>query len=197
MSAAIFALASPSPAYVITINPGTKALYLQVGVGTYTGGNHNSGGTPGNNATINRVSLSVPASSLGNGTAQAMTSDSTAAQSFIDGFTFCTPPAQVYVGGWARQPSNGGTAMLTVTTPANLSNGSGTIPFSQISWVSSGIGDTALAIPSGTFTGGTQTLAAIQANSWAEQCMTFSYQNAAVPPAGTYSGRAVYTLTMP
>lgn len=71
------------------------------------------------------------------------------------------------------------------------------IPFSQISWVMSGNGDVVFQFPNGTFTGGTQTLANFPANTWKEQCMTFSYANTVVPAAGTYNGRATYTLSLP
>lgn len=159
-------------AYTITITAGARAIYLQVGAGGYTG-TYNAGGTPGNNATINVVSVGVPAANVGSGTAQAMTSNSTVAASPIDGFGFCSPPSQVYIGAWSRPGFGSGVATLTVTTPASLTSGSNAIPFSQISWVMSGAGDTVFEFPNGTFTGGTQTLASFPANTWKEQCMTF------------------------
>lgn len=193
---AMIAHAQSASAYTITITPGARSLYLQVGNGGYTGF-YSSGGTPGNNATINVVSVSVPSASVGSGTAQAMTSNSTASQSPIDGFVFCTPPSQVYIGGWSRPGAGAGVATLTVTTPASLVSGTDVIPFSQISWTMSGNGDTTFQFPNGTFNGGTQTLATLPANSWKEQCMTFTYSNSVVPAAGTYTGRAVYTLALP
>lgn len=183
-------------AYTITITSGTRALYLQVGAGGYTG-YYNSGGTPGNNSSINVVSVTIPAASVGSGTAQAMTSNSSVSQSSIDGYAFCNPPSQVYIGGWSRPGNNSGVATLTVTTPASLTNGSDSIPFSQISWVMSGNGDSTYQFPNGTFTGGTQTLATFPANTWKEQCMTFTYANTVVPAAGTFTGRATYTLSLP
>ncbi len=183
-------------AYTITITSGTRAIYLQVGAGGYTGF-YNSGGTPGNNTTINVVSVTVPASSIGSGTAQAMTSNSTVSQSPIDAFVFCNPPSQVYIGAWSRPGAGSGVATLTVTTPTSLISSSGSIPFSQISWVMSGNGDTVFQFPNGSFTGGTQSLGNLPANTWKEQCMTFSYANSVVPAAGTYTGRATYTLSLP
>ena len=195
--ALIFAVsAGVANAYTITITAGTRAIYLQVGAGGYTG-TYSGGGTPGNNATVNVVSVAVPATSIGNGTAQAMTSNSTVSASPIDGFAFCTPPAPVYIGAWSRPGAGTGVATLTVSSPANLTSGADTIPFSQISWVMSGAGDTVFQFPNGTFTGTTQTLATFPANTWKEQCMTFSYANTAVRAAGTYSGRATYTLSLP
>lgn len=192
----ILTVSQVAEAYTITITAGSRSIYLQVGVGGYTGF-YNSGGTPGSNATINVVSVAVPAGSVGSGSSQQMTSNSTASQSPIDGFAFCNPPSQVYIGAWSRPGSGSGVATLTVTTPANLTSGSDTIPFSQISWVMSGNGDTSYQFPNGTFNGGTQTLATFPANSWKEQCMTFTYANSVVPAAGTYTGRAVYTLSLP
>ena len=189
-------------AYTVNITAGSRTLYLQVGVGTFTG-TLQGGGSPGVNATINVVSVTVPAAQVGTGTAQAMTTNSTAANSFWDNFAFCSPPAQLYVGGFYRVPSGAGAgagATLTASVPSTLSNGSGgTIPFSQISWTSSGAGDTgAQPFPAGTFVGGSlQTIGTIARNQWAESCLTFSYANAAVVPSGTYTGTVVYTLSAP
>jgi hypothetical protein len=193
MSAAI------AHAFTANIGTGTRAIFLQVGNGSFTG-TYSGGGTPGNNATVNVVSVTVPAAQVGTGTAQAMTSNSTQANSFYDNYVFCSPPAQIYIGGFYRLPTTSGTAVLSVTTSAaSLTNAGGdTIPFSQISWTSAGNGDTgAEVIPGGTFTGGTQTLASFPVNTWNESCHTFSYANAGTVAAGTYTGRATYTLSAP
>ena len=79
------------------ITAGSRTIYLQVGVGT----------SPGRcrvadlrvNATVNVVSVTVPTAQVGTGAAQAMTTNSTAANSFWDNFAFCAPPAQLYVAG--------------------------------------------------------------------------------------------------
>jgi hypothetical protein len=200
LAAAVVAmLAAPAAdAFTVNIGTGTRAIYLQVGNGSFTG-TYSGGGTPLNNATINTVSVAVPAAQVGNGTAQAMTSNSTQATSYYDNYAFCNPPAQIYIGGFFRLPGTTGTATLSVTTAANLTNAGGdTIPFSQISWTSSGNGDTgAQPIPAGTFTGGTQTLTTFPVNTWRESCHTFSYANAAARASGTYTGRATYTLSAP
>jgi hypothetical protein len=188
--------AGSAQAYTITITSGTRAIYLQVGTGGYTG-TYQGGGTPGDSTAVNTVSVSVPASAVGSGTAQAMTSNSAVSASPIDGFAFCSPPAQVYIGAWSRPGSGTSIATLTVTTPANLVNGADTIPFSQISWKMSGAGDSSYQFPDGAFIGGTQTLATLSPNTWKEQCMTFTYANSVIPAAGTYSGRATYTLSLP
>ena len=182
-------IAVPVDAWVLTIGAAPRAVYLQVGVGTANA----------NNATVNTVSVTVPVLAVGNGVAQAMTSDSTQATSFFDGFAVCTPPAQVYVGGFYRLPAtNASSAVLQVTTPANLTSGADTIAFNKISWTSTAIGNATADIPAGTFvSGGTLFLRNIAANTWVENCHSFSYANNTVPPSGVFTGRAVYTLTSP
>ncbi|OYT92535.1 MAG: hypothetical protein CFE43_07765 [Burkholderiales bacterium PBB3] len=187
-----------SQAYVVTITAGVKAIFLQVGVGTMTGGNFNAGGVPGNNATVNTVSVTVPAASLGTG-ALAMTSNSTVVTSPWDGFTYCATPAEVYVGGFFRTPGASANATLTVTAPTNLTSVAGsTIAFNNISWISGGIGDATSTIPSGTFVGGAaQTLLSVARNTWFESCLRFNYANSLVVASGTFTGRVTYTLTSP
>lgn len=196
-------LAATAQAFTVNVNNGSQELYLQVGVGAFTG-TYRNGGTPGRNATINTVSVAVPSNAVGNGTAQTMTSDSTAAISYWDNYSFCNPPGEVYVGGVYRNTRNGGAAQATLTAsvPASLSNGTGgSIPFSQISWTSSGNSDNATTVqpfPAGTFAAGTQqTIGTIDRNQWAESCHKFSYRNSSVVPAGTYTGRVTYTLSAP
>ncbi|MBU1359281.1 MAG: hypothetical protein KKC79_06885 [Gammaproteobacteria bacterium] len=188
-------------AFTTPISPGTRAVYLQVGVGRMTGGNFNSGGTPGNNTIVNSASVSVPVAALGNGTAQPMTTNSTVTASAFDGFQFCNSPAttgQVYVGGFYRTPGTGAASSLTVTTTTNLTNAAGdTIPFNRIAWTSSGNGDPTGTIPSGAFTGGTQTLLSVGQNFWFESCLAFRYLNTQLVPGGTFTGRATYTLSAP
>jgi hypothetical protein len=198
-AATIFvATQQPAFAFLVTITPGTKALFLQVGNGTFTG-TFSAGGTPGNNTTVNKVSVAVPASAVGNGTAQQMSTDSTQTQSPYDAFVFCSIPTEVYVGGFFRIPSGASTASLSVSSPANLQNASGdTIPFSEISWASRGNSDpTPSTIPGGTFNGGTLGIYSFSSNTWAESCHRFSYANTKVVPAGTYTGRVTYTLSAP
>jgi hypothetical protein len=198
---ALVAGAAPLAVQAFTVNitaANPRVLYLQVGVGSFNG-IYSSGGTPAANATVNVVSVTVPAAQVGSGTAQAMTTDSTASRSFYDNFLFCNAPTQLYVGGFYRSTANTGAATLTATAPANLVNVSGeAIPFNRISWTSSGIGDSGgQPFPAGSFTGGTQTIGSIARNQWAESCHTFSYANTAFVASGTYTGRVVYTLSTP
>ena len=189
-------------AFTITINNGPpRTVYLQVGVGGFIG-QYNTGGTPGNNATVNQESVSVAAAAVGNATAQAMTTDSTVGASSYDGFVRCNVPAQLYIGGFYRTPGLGATGSATVTAivPAVLvDTGGDTLSFAQISWTTGGNGDSgAEPFPAGTFSAGVvQTVGSIAQNQWAESCWTFSYSNTTFPAAGTYAGRVLYTLAAP
>ncbi|WP_332742486.1 hypothetical protein [Hydrogenophaga sp.] len=181
-------------AWSLTVNAASRRVYLHVGNGTFEG----------NNGTVNLVQVAVPFNLVGNGAAQAMTSNSTQNLSLQgDGYNTCpTPTSQVMIGASYRR-SNGGngpaSATLSVTSPANLVNAAGdTIPFSQISWTVSAPGSgVPNVIPAGTFNGGTQTLATVPANRYIENCHTYSYANSAVVAAGTYNGRVTYTLSSP
>jgi hypothetical protein len=195
------AAAASASAYTVTLTPAApQTVYLQVGVGSFSK-TYISNGSPGNNSTINLVSTTVPAAAVGNGTAQAMTTNSTATNSFYDNFVYCSVPGQVYIGGFYR--TTGATtaaARVTATVPAALVSATGdTIPFSTIQWTSSGNGDAgAEPFPAGNFvSGGVQTVGTMASNTWNESCLTFTYANATVPAAGTFTGRVLYTLSSP
>jgi hypothetical protein len=204
-------LAGRASAFTVNLTAAApKEVYLQVGNGLFTGGNytpiHGNGqptGTPGVNTTINVMSVSVPANAVGNSTAQTMSTNSTAANSYWDGFLFCNlAQQQLYIGGFYRTPGNSGagtTATVTATLPASLTDGAGdTVPFTQISWTSGGNGDSgAEPFPAGSFTGTSLVVGSIANNQWAESCWTFSYKNSIVPAAGTFTGRVTYTLSAP
>jgi hypothetical protein len=197
----VAAMSDPAAGYTLTLAPASpKTIYLQVGVGSFTA-NYNAGGQPGNNTTVNTVSTTVAASAVGDGTPQPMTTDSTATKSFLDGYTYCSVPGQLYIGGFYR--TAGGTtaaAQVTATVPAALTNATGdTIPFSKIQWTSGGNGDNgAEPFPAGTFVnGGVQNVGAMASNTWNESCWTFTYSNNTVPPAGTFTGVVRYTMSSP
>lgn len=191
---------APSMAYTVNIGSSPDAVFLRVGdggAGTYRG----NGGTPGTSATINKVTATVPAAVFvaSPRTPVAMVTDTTQVTSSYDGFVFCNAN-QLYIGGFVRGGTRNGT--LAANAPANLTDSSGqTIPFSQISWTSSGIGDgtNAQPVPAGAFdaAGGAQTLATFNRNTWRESCLSFSYANSAIVAAGTYTGRVTYTLSVP
>ncbi len=175
-------------AWVLTVPAGARRIYMAVGNAT----------TDAANATINLVSVTVPANVVGTGAVQAMTSNSTQANSPFDNYNVCVPPNQVYIGGYLREPSTtANVAALQVTTPANLTSGADTLPFSQISWTSTALGNPAADIPAGTFNGATLFLRNIASNTYVENCHTFSYANTNLVAAGVYNGRATYTLSAP
>lgn len=186
--------AVPAQAWSLSLAAASRRVFLHVGNGTANG----------DNGTINMVTATLTGAQLLSGTPQAMTSNSTQSGSLYgDGYTTCpTPSTQVIVGASYRRSNaaNGpASATLRVTSPASLTNAAGdTIPFNQISWTVSAPGSAAPnVIPAGTFNGATQTLATIHANTYIENCHTFSYANSAVRAAGTYNGRVTYTLTSP
>jgi hypothetical protein len=188
-------------AFVVNIAQGNpREIYMQVGAGAFTGGTFVTGGVPANNPTINRVTVTVPANDIGTGTNVPMTTDLASGVSYYDGRVFCNVPGQLYVGGYFRRPGNsqGVGVILTVNAPANLVNADGeTMPMSEVGWTASGIGDTgAQPFPSGTFTGGTQTIGSLNRNRWGESCHSFFYRNTAPYAPGTYVGRVVYTLAI-
>jgi hypothetical protein len=196
-------------AFTVSLTPAApQEIYLQVGDGLFTGGNYTPieangkpTGTPGVNPTIDVMSVSVAANAVGNGTAQAMTTNSTAANSYWNGRLFCNlAQQQLYIGGFYRTHGAGtNTATVTATLPASLTDTTGdSIPFSQISWTAGGNGDTgAEPFPAGSFSSTSLTVGSIGQNQWAESCWTFSYQNSVLPAAGTYTGRVTYTLSAP
>jgi hypothetical protein len=188
-------------AFTATLTPAAPlTVYLQVGVGSFNS-IYINGGTPQNNTTINTVSVAVAATEVGTGTAQAMTTDSTAANSFWDGFAFCNLPSQLYIGGFYRTTGGKKTsAQVTATVPTSLIDAGGSaIPFSSISWTSSGNADTGgEPFPAGTFpAGGVKTVGSMSSNTWNESCLSFSYANLSIPAAGTFTGRVLYTLSAP
>lgn len=191
--ACFITLLPSAQAWTLTIAAAPRRVFLQVGNGQLNT----------NNAQINRVSVTVPATQLGTGLAQTMSSDSTQARSPYDNYLVCSPPQQVYVGGSYQRssPANGpASALLQVTSQPNLTSTTGdVIPFSQIGWAVATLGPdtTPNVIPPGSFNGGTQMLANVQANRFIENCHTFSYANTALRAAGTYNGVVTYTLTTP
>lgn len=199
--AVLCAASGAARGFTATLTPyAPQTIYLQVGVGAFTN-DYIYGGQPENNSTVNTVSVTVAGTALGSGAAQAMTTNSTAANSYWDGYLFCNVPSQLYIGGFFRTAGGSTTpAQVTASVPSTLNDTSGdSIPFSQIAWTSGGNGDTgAEPFPAGTFvSGGTQTVGSMASNTWNESCWTFSFLNSAVHPAGTYTGTVVYTMTAP
>ncbi|RNF86395.1 hypothetical protein [Montanilutibacter psychrotolerans] len=202
LTALLLAVALPvsAPAFVVNISSaGGTAVYLRVGDGD-AGTFQNNNLTSSTGKTL--VSLTVPAATLGSGVNLPMTSNATRAGSSYENFAFCNVPAEVYIGGFYRRSgSTTRVATLVATAPANLTTAGGTtIPSSQISWTSSGIGDTgAQPVPAGSFngTGAQQTLASFNVNTWRESCLRFTYGNDVFPAAGVYNGTVTFTLITP
>lgn len=189
-------------AWSLTINSGSRRLFLHVGNGAVSGASGTLNATPGRSGPINELFVEVPLDQFGNGTSLAMTSNSTQSTSLYgDGNNTCpTPSSQVMVGAGFRRNGGANAATLTVQSPANLINNvtGDTIPFTEISWTVSAPGSGSPGIiPAGAFTGGSQTLATIAGNTYIENCHTFRYANSAVRAAGTYQGQVTYTLASP
>ncbi len=194
----LIAVGTPSAfGWSIPINQASRRVYLHVGNGAPAG---NSSATSG---AINLVRVSVPANQLGNGVAQAMTSNSTQSNSLQgDNYLTCpTPSSQLLIGASYQRNNNGApaSATLRVSSPAVLTNANGdTIPISEISWTVGAPGSGAPnVIPAGTFSGSSQFLATIPANTYIENCHSFRYANSAMRAAGTYAARVTYTVTSP
>jgi hypothetical protein len=187
-------------AWSLPITAGARRLFLHVGNGAVSGASGTLNGTAGTSGIVNLVQVTVPHAQLGNGTGLAMTSDSTQSTSLYgDGVAVCPTPAnQVLIGAGYRRNSGSANATLTVSSPANLTSSTDTIPFSEISWTVSALGSqTPNVIPAGSFNGSTQTLATVPGNTYFENCHSYVYENNAVRAAGTYNGRVTYTLSSP
>lgn len=188
-------------AWSLSITSGSRRLFLHVGNGAVSGQSGTLNGTAGTSGAINLVQVTVPVAQLGNGTALAMTSNSTQSISLYgDGNNTCpTPASAIMVGAGYRRNSGANSATLSVSSVGGLTNGAGdTIPFNEISWTVSAPGSgQPNIIPAGTFNGATQTLATVPGNTYIENCHAFSYANSAVRAAGTYNGRVTYTLSSP
>ncbi len=193
IAAGLGVLAQASQAWTLTVAAAPRRVFLQVGNGQLNT----------NNPQVNLVSVTVPATQLSNGVAQAMSSDSTQSRSPVDNYLVCSPPSQVLIGGsYQRSSTTNGpaSALLQVTSQPNLTSATGDlIPFTQIAWTVSSLGPdpTPGVIPAGTFSGGTQMLANVPANRYIENCHTFTYANTGLRAAGTYNGQVTYTLATP
>src|SRR5262249_29647801 len=123
---ALLTFAGDARAFTVAISPAApKTIFLQIGLGSFTR-LYNSGRPPQTHATINKELDAVAAAAVGNGTAQAMTTDSTQTHSFYDNFVFCSVPTQLYIGGFYRTTGAGtGSANVTATVPVALTDGAG------------------------------------------------------------------------
>lgn len=142
-----------------------KFVFLQVGTGSMMA----------DNGTIDVISVSVPAASIGNSTPVAAT-----------GGNLTGGAVTVVVRG------NNGNMTLASTSPADLSNGSG----DNIAWT-----QIATAITGGTahptINGAAETYTAAGKVVNAVGTWTYSYLNSITPAPGTYTGQVTYTATTP
>ncbi|NJD86847.1 MAG: hypothetical protein FIB05_02370 [Betaproteobacteria bacterium] len=147
-----------------------KILFLQVGTGTY----------PNNVATVDTVSISVPAANVGDGTSVAA-------------------GATVAV----RVRGNGGNVTLNSNTPGPLLNDSGDqLAFTTISATTD---NASLGHPAFAAAGNGTAVTLTATNRVFDQTAnwTFRYSNAAVVAEGTYGGTAAkqgqvtYTASLP
>ncbi|MCV0438572.1 MAG: hypothetical protein K5880_08055 [Hydrogenophaga sp.] len=189
-------------AWSLTVNSGSRRLFLHVGNGALSGSQGTLNGSTGRSGIVNTVQVAPTVAQLISGTPLAMTSDSTQNISLYgDGNNTCpTPASQVMIGAGYRRNGGAANATLTVASPATLTNlvTGDTIPITQISWTVSAPGSgVPNVIPAGAFNGGTQTLATVPGNTYIENCHTFNYANSAVRGAGTYTGQVTYTLASP
>jgi hypothetical protein len=156
-----------------------KILYLRVGAGTDLA----------TNATINKLSFTVPAASVGNGTAIASTGGDLAAGAAVT----------------ARVIANSGTVTITTTTPNMIKDVAGdTISYGQIalavSGLTTGTSFTPAAMSDGAVT--TTTIAPTLNVVNQDATWTFTYKNQNVVAAGTYGGvnvnnsRVTYTASI-
>jgi hypothetical protein len=164
-----------------------KVLYLRVGAGsTYTGT------TPSltNVGTIDTVTFSPAAGTVGNGTAVPGTGGD-----LNNGVET------------AAIVSNSGSVTLTATASGALSDGAGdTIPYTQITTASSQLTSTT-ALPAPVLSNTTSNSVVLTAPATKliteDAKWTFSYANSVTAPAGTYgatvanNGQITYTATMP
>jgi hypothetical protein len=180
-------------AWILSIAAAPRRVFLHVG----------NGALDANVATINLVQVTVPATQLGSGAVQAMSTDSTQSRSLLDNYSTCpTPASQILIGASYRRSSatdGPASATLSVTAPNELVSAAGErIAFSQIRWQVSAPGSSVPnVIRAGSFLPGTQTLATVAANTFIENCHSFEYLNTVLPASGTYNGRVTYTLSSP
>lgn len=138
------------------------------------------------NPSVDTINFRVPGAKVGDGTPVAGLENNSRTATLIDA-RIRAPRANSRIGIWTVDSSQ----PLSCATPATC--GSTTIPMNRFRWVSQGgeVGD-------GSFDGSTnQPLYSFPNSRYVYVFKTFYYANDAIVPAGRYTGRVVYTLTMP
>jgi hypothetical protein len=163
-----------------------KILYLRVG----TGSSYSTGALTTVN-TVDLITFSPAAGTVGNGTAVAGTGGD-------------------LTGGveTAAVVSNSGNVTLVATATGALSDGAGdTIPFTQITTAAAANTASYTLLPAPVLSNGTSSTVTLTAPAsktiTADAKWTFNYANSVTVPGGTYGGvntnnsRVTYTATMP
>lgn len=139
------------------------------------------------NPTIDTVNFSVPGANVGDGTAIAGLENGTSTASLIDA-SARAPVSNSRTAVWTVDSSQ----PLTCATPVTC--GGTTIPMTKFRWTVSGGNE----IVSGAFNGSSnQTLLSFPNSRYVYVYKTFYYANDEIVPAGQYTGRVVYTVSMP
>ena len=139
------------------------------------------------NPTTDTVRFTVRGDRVGDGTSVAGLENGTRADSLIDA-SARAPVSNSRTAVWTLDSSQ----PLTCSTPATC--GSTTIPMTKFRWTVAG----GTEIASGTFSGAAnQALYSFQNTRYVSVYKTFYYINDEIVPAGTYTGRVVYTVSMP
>lgn len=141
-----------------------RFIFLQVGTGTLLAAN----------ATIDTIAFAPAVAVVGNSTPVAGTGGN-------------------LTGGavTVRIIGNAGNVTLAATGPANLTSGSDTIPWTQISTAITG------GATHPTINGANATFTAASGVVNINGTWTYSYLNTITPAAGTYTGQVLYTATTP
>jgi hypothetical protein len=153
-----------------------------------TGANEIYAGAGNSNPTIDTVSFTVPGANVGDGTPIAGAENGVANQTSLIDARARSPGATPKTVFWVVDSSQ----PLVCNTPATC--GSTTIPLSKIRWTTPAGSE----IPSGQFTGAAnQSLYSFQTSRYVYTYQTFYFANDEIYPAGNYTGKVVYTVSMP
>jgi len=138
-------------------------------------------------ASVDTIRFTVPGANVGDGSAITGLENGVRTDTLIDA-SARAPVNNSRTAVWTVDSST----PLTCITPATC--GSTTIPLTAFRWTVAG----GTEIASGSFNGSaSQPLASFRNSRYVSVTMTFYYSNDVVVPAGRYSGRVVYTVSMP
>lgn len=143
-----------------------RFIFLQVGTGTLLAAN----------ATIDTIAFTPAVAVVGNSTPVAATAGSG---------NLGNGSVTVRIIG------NAGNVTLGATGPANLTSGSNTIPWTQISTAITG------GATHPTINGANATFTAVANVVNVNGTWTYAYLNSLTPASGTYTGQVLYTATTP